>query len=47
MNEPANAEQRVMDGSTWSEFCDALKEAGSLVDAENAPQDAFTQDQIA
>lgn len=34
---------RVLDGSIWEEFCDTLKEAGKLVDAEKAPQDAFNR----
>lgn len=38
-----DAEQRVVDGSIWDEFCDALKEAGKIVQSEGAPQDAFNQ----
>ena len=43
MSDSASAEQRVMDGSAWSDFCDALKQAGELVNAQNAPQDSFTR----
>ncbi|MBE9538551.1 MAG: DUF1214 domain-containing protein [Proteobacteria bacterium] len=35
--------QRVLSGETWADFCDALKEAGELVNAEAAPIDAFTR----
>lgn len=38
-----SAEQKVLDGSVWEEFCDSLKEAGKLVDSEDAPQDAFNR----
>jgi hypothetical protein len=38
-----SAEERVLSGETWSDFCDALKEAGELVNSPKAPQDAFTR----
>lgn len=37
------AEQRVLDGQAWDDFCAALKEAGQLVNAEKAPQDSFSR----
>lgn len=40
MNE---AEQKVVDGTTWDEFCDLLKDAGKIVRSEKAPKDPFTQ----
>ena len=39
----STAEQRVLSGQAWDDFCDALKEAGQLVNAEKAPQDAFNR----
>lgn len=39
----STAEQKVLDGSVWAEFCDALKEAGKIIDAEKAPKDAFNR----
>lgn len=38
-----DAQQKIIDGSAWEEFCDALKAAGSILKSEHAPQDAFNQ----
>jgi len=35
------AAQRILDGTTWSEFCDALKRAGEVVLRPGSPLDAF------
>ena len=40
MNE---SEQKVIDGRAWEEFCDALKEAGKIIQSDKAPQDPFNQ----
>ena len=37
------AQERVLSGEAWVEFCDALKEAGKLVNAPKAPQDDFNR----
>ena len=37
------AEQRVVDGSAWDAFCDALKEAGQIIQSDKAPKDPFNQ----
>ena len=39
----SEVEQRVVDGTLWEEFCDALKEAGKIVRSDKAPQDPFNQ----
>jgi hypothetical protein len=39
----SDAEQKVLDGTVWDEFCDALKEAGKIIRSEQAPKDAFNQ----
>ncbi len=39
----SEAEQRVVDGTAWEEFCDALKDAGKILQSEKAPQDPFNQ----
>ncbi|AMO55947.1 hypothetical protein [Endozoicomonas montiporae] len=38
-----NAEQKVINGTVWDEFCDALKQAGKIIQSDKAPQDAFNQ----
>ena len=43
MNDETAAEQRVLSGKTWEEFCDGMKEAGKLVEARLAPHDAFNR----
>ncbi len=37
------AQERVLSGQAWADFCDALKEAGKLVDAPKAPGDVFNR----
>ncbi len=39
----SESEERVLSGKAWDEFCDALKEAGGLVQDSNAPGDAFNK----
>ena len=39
----SDAEQRVISGQTWSDFCDALKRAGEQIQRPEAPADAFNR----
>lgn len=43
MDEDARAEARVIDGTSWAEFCDALKGAGQIVLAPDQPSDPLTR----
>ena len=37
----SEAEKRILDGTSWSDFCDNLKSAGEIVLREGSPMDAF------
>ena len=37
------AEQRILDGSAWADFCDALKDAGNVILRPEAPADLFNR----
>lgn len=37
------AEQRILSGQSWEEFCDTLKAAGAALSFPGTPQDAFNQ----
>ncbi len=37
------AEQRILNGETWNDFCDELKSIGSLLEDKTCPQDAFNR----
>lgn len=39
----AEAEERILEGRVWDDFCDRLKAAGALVRHEGAPRDVYTQ----
>ncbi|MBW2261201.1 MAG: DUF1214 domain-containing protein [Deltaproteobacteria bacterium] len=39
----SEAEKRILDGTSWNEFCDSIKMAGSLILADGAPDDPLTR----
>ena len=43
MSAPDEAVRRIMDGTSWEEFCDTLKAAGSVVLSEASPDDPFNR----
>lgn len=43
MTTPTAAEERIVSGALWDDYCDALKRAGRLLHRPEAPQDAFNQ----
>jgi hypothetical protein len=40
---PEEALARVMDGSSWSDFCDLLKAAGAVLDRDGSPRDPLSR----
>jgi hypothetical protein len=43
MSAPDESTRRIMDGTSWEEFCDTLKAAGSVVLSEISPDDPFNR----
>lgn len=41
MSAPDESVRRIMDGTSWEEFCDTLKAAGSVVLSDTSPDDPF------
>ena len=37
------AVKRIVDGTSWSEFCDAIKMAGSIILSDSSPDDPLTR----
>ena len=38
-----NPTERILNGTTWKEFCDKLKNAGDIILNDNTPGDALTK----
>ncbi len=43
MGETDSGIRRIVDGTSWDEFCDALKDAGSVILCKGAPDDPLTR----